>query len=1283
MDEKDMRKEMIKGVIEEIRGPRYGPEEVISYDPWDEYLIGTVIPTRWKRQSNSPSSENLNYSELDDGDEKTLALAGNSILNPSSQIKSFGMSFLVEEVSPKIDICITWSRYFKDDVSENAFSLKGDITERTEKSAFWKRKSFGKICSIMIDEEYNKGKYLNIEDSEDGLIRLFIKRSNYDNKSHLSIYLVNDLNPTPSRKKFRPETEDCIFQPSIRINLEKDPVGLRTNIKSTNVLDFLYNQRSVLAHGHLCSVIWKKIDYVKEFSEFEYLLWPDSILNNQDSKFSEFEEPTLRSEFAPLYPINLPDLDFNLEGLELSAEKLSNFTQQELYDNFQVLVNEYDNWIKENEIEAEELFKNKKISKEDYELITDENGLLSKQKDTLCRLKKGIDLIKNKRLVYLAFCFANRTIFLQDSWKKKLNDDDSTFNWRIFQIAFILLNLESICNDESIDKNILDLLWIPTGGGKTEAYLGIMAFTISLRRLKSYFGKSKEKTGAGVSVISRYTLRLLTVQQFRRTLKMITAAEYLRVYKCNNGAIGWRPDNCSFEGDWIYGSVRFSVGMWVGGAVTPLHLLSRPKYGNGAMDILKGDGKNTSGNPAQILKCPVCGSWLSVPKDGLTDNENKIHIVIKSNLDQDKIEDKLKIFEQLDYIKKPVIVSTKNNEKGFFTLSFIFNDSITQKKFKSNIINELKKSFGIASLGDYLVGYFKSRGRLGEGRTSETDYEIWCTNPDCDLNTFWNEGCPMPSENTFEFPDGNFERCIESPFIHGTKIPIPAYLIDEHVYHRCPSVIVSTADKIARLSFEPRAAAIFGNVDKYNKYYGYCRKDLFPNQESDICIRENVPITPFLAPDLIIQDELHLMNGPLGSLFGLYEVMVNALIEKQGGKPKYIASTATINNAEHQAKLLFSKKVSQFPPYGLDISNSFYVRENDDEIWSKSDSGRVYLGIYAPGMGAFTHQVRIYGRLLKIAQDFKDKDGIDINKFWTVVGYYNTIKELGSAIALYKDDLRARIKHISPENNARDIMPDGDSIELSSRIDSTDLPIILDTLERDGLRDYPKYNAIFTTSMFGTGVDISHLSTMVMNAQPKTTGDYIQATGRIGRDNGGLVVDLFRSGRPRDLNHYELFSSYHSRINREVEPISVSPFSQGCLSKGLGPSLVAFLRNASNLKKDWTIKSDARVILEENAMDDIDYYRNFLESYLEDMKFSDTKIKDILDIFDSEVQNWYDCAEISDILHYYEYVVVGDPKFNVVLGDPLHESDNNDTDRVYKNAPQSLREVEDTLEFKV
>ena len=254
-------------------------------------------------------------------------------------------------------------------------------------------------------------------------------------------------------------------------------------------------------------------------------------------------------------------------------------------------------------------------------------------------------------------------------------------------------------------------------------------------------------------------------------------------------------------------------------------------------------------------------------------------------------------------------------------------------------------------------------------------------------------------------------------------------------------------------------------------------------------------------------------------------------------------------------------------------------------------------------------------------------------------------------------------------------------MELSSRIDSTKLPLILDELERDGKNNKkPDFDAIFTTSMFGTGVDISHLSLMVMSGQPKTTGDYIQATGRIGRDNGGLIVTLFRSGKPRDLNHYELFSSYHSRIHLDVEPVSVSPFSKGALEKGLGPSVVAFLRNSSNLNSDW-YTDDGKSISSSNADKDLKLIENLIESRLKNSKINSKKISEILKTFNEYMDKWKKIAKQENELKFNEYNLFQPLKYNVVLGDLAHETENLDV--VYENAPQSLREIEETIGFWV
>lgn len=172
-------------------------------------------------------------------------------------------------------------------------------------------------------------------------------------------------------------------------------------------------------------------------------------------------------------------------------------------------------------------------------------------------------------------------------------------------------------------------------------------------------------------------------------------------------------------------------------------------------------------------------------------------------------------------------------------------------------------------------------------------------------------------------------------------------------------------------------------------------------------------------------------------------------------------------------------------------------------------------------------------------------------------------------------------------------------VELSSRINSTDLPQILDELEKGGKEDLSKnQDAIFTTSMFGTGVDIPHLSLMVVDGQPKTTSQYIQATGRVGRNHGGLVITFLRAGRPRDLSHYEMFSAYHRRIYAEVEPPSVSPFSDGCLARASGPVMVSFLRNIPKPNAKWYDNSNGRAVLEANAEKDLERFRAALSSRL-------------------------------------------------------------------------------------
>lgn len=1268
-----MRKEFIKELIKEVYGPRNGVEEDIGDDPWDEYLTGVIIPEKFKSNSaegiNDPDSEitklgqDLNPEDNFTDDEIDANVP--SELDPRLRTKSFGISFIIKANEPDFEICVTWGRYFR-------------IEKKDEKDNFsWKRKSYYEIPEISFDNTLEEElKLIELyKEENDGKILLYIKKTLFDEgKFHITATIVNDLDLNSEEKKFKP-TSSCIFQPSIRINL-KDEKQLPNfgQVKQEDVLDFLYRKRPFKAQGHMCSALWHDIDYVDEFET--NFLWPDGSFHfKDDSDVKNFIKPHLRTEFIPLYPMPLSSFKLSDDDdfPELSAQSLSEIWSDEEFENYlSPIIEVYEDWINNNDEKIEKLPENHK--KTAY-------GLINKQKLALQRMKLGLNVLKSNKNSKLAFNFANKAINLQHEWSKK----EDSFVWRPFQLAFFLMNVESIFNENSQDRNILDLLWISTGGGKTEAYLAIMAFTMALRRINASTD-SEVKTGGGTSIISRYTLRLLTVQQFRRTLKLITAAEFLRISEDSDGQIGWRPNSCDIEGEWIYGSIRFSVGMWVGSAVSPLHLRIPDK---GAIALLRNadedENLSESGEPAQVIKCPSCDAWLTVPITGLPKDDNRMHIVVKllENVNVAGIIDGLK--KSIDFIDE-IELTDRNHIKGYLTLSFIFKAQNIEKSDIDNFWDGIKDKFEIASLNLHRPGYFGCMKDLArsEERAEFSDFEIWCPNPECVLNNSdWKEGVPFKDEGAFQFPDGNFERNFESPFLKGSRIPIPAYTVDEQVYSKCPTVVISTADKIARLAFEPRAAAIFGNIDCYNKFYGYHRKHLFPENSTVASKGHDVEFESFDTPDLIIQDELHLIDGPLGSLFGLYEAVVDGIIKNKGGNPKYIASTATIMNANEQVNLLFSKNLFQFPPYGLSIEDSFFVKEESPEsAWNEENMGRIYMGIYAPGRGPMTPQVNIWARILKTSNDHKGKE--NILYYWTLVGYYNAIRELGGGGALYREDIIERLNTISEGTDAR-ILDHNRTVELSSRMNSTVIPLKLSEIERDGKRDVnesPNYDAILTTSMFGTGVDIPHLSMMIVNGQPKTTGSYIQATGRIGRAHGGLVVTFFKAGRPRDLSHYETFPAYHHRIHKGIEPVSVSPFSKGALWKAMGASAVSFLRNAHDMQLRWSDK-DGRIIIDDKATDDVQYLLNHFQTRLNAIYGEDSESALFtMRCLQSQIARWKKIAENVDELKFYEYTMFHEPESNVILGDPAHEH-KKDLEVVYRNVPQSLREIEETTGFWV
>ncbi len=334
----------------------------------------------------------------------------------------------------------------------------------------------------------------------------------------------------------------------------------------------------------------------------------------------------MRSEYVPVVPVSAPDRSWNpaQPSPEPRPDALSEtWEPAKLRKALSPLTAAYGAWVTSREREVGDLPNpdNKKAG----------SDAIANAQMALKRIQDGIELVVNDEDARLAFCFANQAIAIQSRWTKggRVNP------WFPFQLAFQLLNLPAIAQWDHGDRGKCDLLWFPTGGGKTEAYLGLAAFTMAYRRLRTRRAGDRLK-GEGVAILSRYTLRLLTIQQFRLALHLITACELLRVQRSVGEAVGWRPKRCKDASDALWGEGRFSAGLWVGGGVTPNNLQGfeyRRETGEivrvpVALDILEGR-RQGEGEPAQVLNCPACGSILAVPPDGFQRGEAQtLHIVL-------------------------------------------------------------------------------------------------------------------------------------------------------------------------------------------------------------------------------------------------------------------------------------------------------------------------------------------------------------------------------------------------------------------------------------------------------------------------------------------------------------------------------------------------------------------------------------------------------------------------------------------------------------------------------
>lgn len=418
-----------------------------------------------------------------------------------------------------------------------------------------------------------------------------------------------------------------------------------------------------------------------------------------------------------------------------------------------------------------------------------------------------------------------------------------------------------------------------------------------------------------------------------------------------------------------------------------------------------------------------------------------------------------------------------------------------------------------------------------------------------------------------EEPDDLRISCVNRECRFGRNLSLPIVAVDEPIYRRLPCFIIATVDKFAALPWTGPVGAFFGRVERYDKtgFYG----------PSDSARGSKLPDGRLLPPDLVIQDELHLISGPLGTMAGLYETALDELcvLEKDGHRtrPKIVASTATVRRAETQIRALFSRNmVDIFPPPGPDRRNSFFART----LPSSESNARLYVGVAAQGRSPKVAMLRVYLALLGSGQKWysqvkkKGEPANPVDPYMTLLGYFNSLRELGGARRLIEDEIRNRLVDYSNRKRIGESESQFDGrqisyepVELTSRVNTAEVAQAKRRLAL-AFSDKNRVDVAIATNMISVGLDITRLGLMVVFGQPKTSAEYIQATSRVGRDadRPGLVVTVFNVHKPRDRSHYERFEAYHQSFYRSVEATSVTPFSPRALDKGLAATVVGLAR---------------------------------------------------------------------------------------------------------------------------
>lgn len=1182
MNDNEIRRDMITArddLIEIMKSELMGPgselnypdieHELISSSPLSRYSVGILFPQgNLEGQDNNDTISPDNDDTVSSDDEEIASLtdenAADENVGDSTQKSVYksdntpddGDTDLDDITDKNLDEEISMASQFKPSSMGITFTIKGDLNKiKCNVSYATYRKAKTEDCFIPYEVDnadtytvptslahfmyYDNKKHafgMKVNLSAAELRKLFERDDLPENDflmlKNIAYRLTDILNLGYVREPHKLEGMDIYFADSDykewNYDSDADKVGvkltaLRTKIKedmwSVTVM-FVNTDMHVPAKPYHC-VYQSEISVKSDDNEFVFV---ESDYGDNSVEMSEEEQGlallyrnkknygtglgtsiewdidntghgTIKSNFFPT--IEVPSMSFSLpENDSISNDKLSMKFLSDLSDSSKA--NKIDALTKLVDLYVDWINNLKGVSKTlDPKYLSAASKNIDECSKAAERMYAGIETLNNNETAYSAFLLANRSMFMQrihiqkqcdlfrknadrypedeeiSEWLSDLDyrkEDDSKCRWRPFQIAFLLMDINSIVFNDSPDRSLIDLIWFPTGGGKTEAYLGLTAFTIFYRKL------NYPDSSGGTAVMMRYTLRLLASQQFTRAATLICACEYIR-QDCS----ARRPLYPKYQ----LGKEPITIGLWIGGTHIPnknTGYNSADEHLKKLLEVTKGyyvENEKEKHNKFQVLKCPWCGTKL-----------------------------------------------VKDEKNGKL-------------------------------VGDW--GYAMKNNK----------FFMFCPHEDC---TFTNN--------------------------------LPIQVVDDELYEKPPTLLFGTVDKFAMMPWDGRIGAFFGTNSKNR------------------------------SPELIIQDELHLISGALGTMVGLYETAIDSLSQSKGIAPKIIASTATIRKAKEQCSELYNREVVQFPAPGLNAEDSFFARE-DSIDHTNGKYGRKYVGIMPSGKTKAMTEIRAMAALLQKTYTMDLPDDVK-DKLWTLTVYFNSLKDLGKASTMVEDDVKDFIIRTANRMlQARRLVVKPD--ELTSRISTTELNATLDKLEKieyskDKIEKHQyASNILLATNMISVGIDVARLNVMLMVGQPKLTSEYIQASSRVGRSYPGVAFVQYDATKSRDRSHYERFKAYHESFYKYVESTGVTPFSAPARDRALHSVLVSILRQKLSMSND----SDAALFDKEYFADKIKESEDYIVSRAEQinkragnvLEYDTEEIKREIEAF---IDYWQNLAEKSE-----------------------------------------------------